>query len=144
MPSLLAWLSRRSLRFLHALGALLGWAAYLLSASYRRRLLENARLAGVNRAERRAAVAEGGKLYMELPRLWLRPREQGIADPVRWQGAEHVEAALAAASDDGDLAPFDRLLDAVRQPYDERPGLDHFAAPAAASFTACYKTYCGT
>ena len=55
-----------------------------------------------------------------------------------------VEVALAAASDDGDLAPFDGLLDAVKQPYDERPGLEHFAAPAAASYTACYKTYCGT
>ena len=30
-----------------------------------------------------------------------------------------VEEALAAASDEGDLAPFDRLLDAFRQPYDE-------------------------
>ena len=30
-----------------------------------------------------------------------------------------VEEALAAASDEGDLAPFERLLDALRQPYDE-------------------------
>ncbi len=122
MPSLLAWLSRRSLRFLHALGALLGWAAYLLSASYRRRLLENARLAGVNRAERRAAVAEGGKLYMELPRLWLRPREQGIADPVRWQGAEHVEAALAAGRGLVLLTPHMGSFEICAQAYAERFG----------------------
>ena len=122
MPSVLAWLSRRSLRFLHALGALLGWAAYLLSASYRRRLLENARLAGVNRAERRAAVAEGGKLYMELPRLWLRPREQGIADPVRWQGAEHVEAALAAGRGLVLLTPHMGSFEICAQAYAERFG----------------------
>ena len=34
-----------------------------------------------------------------------------------------VEEALAAASDEGDLAPFERLLDALRRPYDERAEL---------------------
>ena len=34
-----------------------------------------------------------------------------------------VEEALAAASDDDDLAPFERLLDALRRPYDETPEL---------------------
>src|SRR5690606_31650134 len=40
-----------------------------------------------------------------------------------------VEEALAAATA-GDLAPFERLLDAVTAPYDERPGLDRYAEPA--------------
>src|SRR5207248_8432992 len=34
-----------------------------------------------------------------------------------------VEEALAAASDHGDLAPFQRLLDAVRKPYDDSTAL---------------------
>ena len=55
-----------------------------------------------------------------------------------------VEEALAAASDQGDLAPFQRLLDALRQPYDEAPELAPYAEPAPAAVTACYRTFCGT
>ncbi len=53
-----------------------------------------------------------------------------------------VEEALAAATD-GDLEPFERLLDAVTAPYDERPGLQRYAAPAPQDFGA-YRTFCGT
>lgn len=53
-----------------------------------------------------------------------------------------VEEALAAAAD-GDLEPFERLLAAVTAPYDERPGLERFAAPAPESFGS-YRTFCGT
>ena len=55
-----------------------------------------------------------------------------------------VEEALAAASDEGDLAPFERLLDALRQPYDESAKLAPYAEPAPAAVTACYRTFCGT
>ena len=47
-------------------GGALGWAAYLLSPGYRHRLSDNAALAGVSDADRRASVAEAGRLYMEL------------------------------------------------------------------------------
>ena len=94
MPPLLPWLSRRSLRFLHAAGAALGWAAYLASPSYRRRLKANSTLAGVGPVQRRASVAEAGKLVMELTRLWLRPRDQPIGDPVQWERAELIDQAL--------------------------------------------------
>jgi len=53
-----------------------------------------------------------------------------------------VEEALAAATD-GDLDPLERLVDAVRAPYDERPGLERYAAPAPPEFGA-YQTFCGT
>jgi uncharacterized protein YdiU (UPF0061 family) len=53
-----------------------------------------------------------------------------------------VEEALTAATD-GDLAPLDRLLEAVSSPYDERPGLERYAEPAPDSFGA-YTTFCGT
>jgi len=56
----------------------------------------------------------------------------------------HVEAALAAASDAGDLAPFERLLAAVRQPYIESADEAAFAEPAPAEVTASYRTFCGT
>ena len=55
-----------------------------------------------------------------------------------------VEEALAAASDEGDLAPFGRLLDALRQPYAEAGKLSRYADPAPAAVTACYRTFCGT
>jgi uncharacterized protein YdiU (UPF0061 family) len=53
-----------------------------------------------------------------------------------------VEEALAAATD-GDLGPFERLLEAVTDPYVERPGLERYAEPAPQDFGA-YRTYCGT
>ena len=55
-----------------------------------------------------------------------------------------VEEALAAASDQDDLAPFERLLEALRQPYVEAPEQAPYAEPAPAAVTACYRTFCGT
>lgn len=92
---LLRGLARCPLRFLHALGSAVGWAAYALSSSYRARLKANAALAGVPPAERHAAVAAAGQMSMETPRLWLRPHDAPIADPVRWEGAELIEASVA-------------------------------------------------
>jgi uncharacterized protein YdiU (UPF0061 family) len=53
-----------------------------------------------------------------------------------------VEAALDAATA-GNLQPLEQLLDAVTAPYDERPGLERYAAPAPQDFGA-YRTFCGT
>jgi len=55
-----------------------------------------------------------------------------------------VEEALAAASVDGDLEPFNRLLDVLARPFDERQGLEPYAAPAPPEITARYRTFCGT
>jgi uncharacterized protein YdiU (UPF0061 family) len=55
-----------------------------------------------------------------------------------------VEQALAAASNDGDLAPFDSLLDALAAPYDERDAAQRYAVPAPREHTAQYLTFCGT
>jgi len=64
-------------------------------------------------------------------------------NPVYVPRNHHVEAALAAATA-GDLAPLERLLDVLAQPFEERPGLEAYAAPAPPSFGACYATFCGT
>ncbi|WP_457207046.1 protein adenylyltransferase SelO, partial [Nocardioides sp. P5_C9_2] len=53
-----------------------------------------------------------------------------------------VEEALAAALQD-DLEPFERLLAAVTSPFDARPGLERYAAPAPDTFGR-YRTFCGT
>ncbi len=55
-----------------------------------------------------------------------------------------VEEALAAASDEDDLVPFQRLLDALRRPYDDADELAPYAEPAPAAVTAGYRTFCGT
>jgi KDO2-lipid IV(A) lauroyltransferase len=122
MSPLLNWLSRRSLRLLHALGGALGWAAYLASPSYRRRLNANAALAGVSAAARRESVADAGKLVMELPRLWLRPREQHINDPVRWEGAELIDSLLAQGRGLVLLTPHMGSFEVCAQGYAERFG----------------------
>ncbi len=54
-----------------------------------------------------------------------------------------VEEALEAAADD-DLAPFDRLLAVVTDPFTERLADIRYAHPAPPHFTATYRTYCGT
>jgi len=58
------------------------------------------------------------------------------ANPIVIARNHRVEEALAAASDQDDLAPFERLLDALRQPYVEAPGQAPYAEPAPAAVTA--------
>jgi uncharacterized protein YdiU (UPF0061 family) len=54
-----------------------------------------------------------------------------------------VEEVLAAATD-GDLAPFDQLIAALRRPFDNAPELARYAVPAPVGETAAYQTFCGT
>ena len=63
-------------------------------------------------------------------------------NPVYIPRNHRVEEALSAATE-GDLGPFRRLLDVLAQPFDERPGLEAYAAPAPQSFGP-YRTFCGT
>ncbi len=63
---------------------------------------------------------------------WLIPRNH------------RVEEALAAASDKGDLAPFEALLNALQKPFDEDPALARYAEPASGEFMAEFRTFCGT
>ena len=53
-----------------------------------------------------------------------------------------VEDALDAATFE-DLAPLTRLMEVLRDPFTERPGLEMYAKPAPASFGP-YRTFCGT
>jgi uncharacterized protein YdiU (UPF0061 family) len=53
-----------------------------------------------------------------------------------------VEAALEAATA-GDLGPVTELVDVLRQPFTERPGLEAYAEPAPPTFGK-YVTFCGT
>ncbi|WP_172826725.1 YdiU family protein [Mycobacterium sp. 1423905.2] len=53
-----------------------------------------------------------------------------------------VEEALTAATA-GELEPLHRLLEAVTDPFTQRPGLDRYASPAPEDF-GNYRTFCGT
>jgi uncharacterized protein YdiU (UPF0061 family) len=64
------------------------------------------------------------------------------ANPVYIPRNHLVEEALTAATV-GDLAPLERLLEVLAGPYDQRPGLERYAAPAPGG-TGPYRTFCGT
>ena len=118
MTVLFRLLSHLPLWALHGLGWALGWIAFLGSADYRRRFLENVALAGVGRASWLAAVGESGRLIAELPRLWL-----GRPVPVFWDGAEHVEVALAQAKGIVFLTPHLGCFEITAQAYAARYGV---------------------
>jgi serine/tyrosine/threonine adenylyltransferase len=63
-------------------------------------------------------------------------------NPVYIPRNHHVEEALAAATA-GDLEPVERLVEVLAHPFDERPGLESYAAPAPARWGS-YRTFCGT
>ncbi len=54
-----------------------------------------------------------------------------------------VEAALSAAVERQDLGPFKELLEALSWPYEDRPGLERYAAPPGPE-AGVYRTFCGT
>jgi uncharacterized protein YdiU (UPF0061 family) len=99
----------------------------------------------------------------QAPEAWLvRWRERSAQDDRRPEAAaaraaamravnplviprnHRVEEALAAASDDGDLAPFEQLLAALQRPYTDAPQQAPYAEPAPVALTAGYRTFCGT
>jgi KDO2-lipid IV(A) lauroyltransferase len=94
-PVVFKALARWPLPLLHNLGALAGWLAWLLSATYRRNFSRHIGQAGMT-AAKTAAIAEAGKALLELPKIWLRPQDEVIARVVKVSGWELVEAAWSA------------------------------------------------
>lgn len=111
---------RLPLAVLHGLGAGLGWLSFLLSARYRARLLANARQAGQPLPVALASVAQAGRLVAELPRLWM-----GAPVPVRWNGAEHIESAIASGRGLLFLTPHLGCFEITAQAYAARFGATH-------------------
>ncbi|MBC7804320.1 MAG: lysophospholipid acyltransferase family protein [Candidatus Parcubacteria bacterium] len=89
--------ARLPLRILHALGALLGWAMYGFSPTYRRHLRGNLEAAGyLDARTRHAAIRGAGRLITELPAIWLRPSASVTGWVKRYDGKEFVDAARAS------------------------------------------------
>ncbi|MBK9081433.1 MAG: YdiU family protein [Rhizobiales bacterium] len=102
--------------------------------------------------------AQGGVFETPAARAWLarwtarRAREGRAGEQAATMRAHNplvvprnhlVEAALRAASEEGDLTPFNRLLGALARPYDVREGLDPFRAPPRPE-ERVHATFCGT
>ncbi|MGY6498767.1 MAG: protein adenylyltransferase SelO [Microcella sp.] len=102
-------------------------------------------LAGVARGGDRPAVLEVEALG-EWAGRWLElSPDAGVMDrvnPVYIPRNHLVEEALAVATA-GDMGPFDALVEVIRRPFDERPGLERYAA-GAPDGSGPYTTFCGT
>ncbi len=81
-------------------------------------------------AEPNAAATRAARMRQVNP--WIIPRNH------------RVEEALTAASEAGDLGPFERLLQALERPDQEDPEQAPYAEPAPAEFMASFHTFCGT
>jgi Kdo2-lipid IVA lauroyltransferase/acyltransferase len=82
------------LRLTHKVGAVLGWAIYGISPTYRRNLRANLTQAGYTDASvRRAAIAHAGQMILETPAIWLRSPERVAALIVDVKGMDLAEAA---------------------------------------------------
>ena len=107
---------------------------------------ERAELAAWLTRWRLRCAAEDRSAGVEVASAAARRRATAMRGVNPWLIARNhrVEEALAAATDDGDLEPFEQLLQALRQPYAENPNLARYAEPAPAAFTSSYQTFCGT
>ena len=72
-----------------------------------------------------------------------RPAAMRAVNPLYIPRNHLVEAALAAAVQHGDYAPFETLLDALAHPFDERPGFERFTLPPRPE-ERVLATFCGT
>ncbi len=123
------------LHALHALGALLGWLAYLASPTYRRHLRQNMAQAGfADPALRRAAIASAGRMVAELPAIWMRPRE----DVMRLVKAFDEQDLIAQARARGQaivfLTPHQGCFEITAQAIAERVPLTAMYRPPKLAF----------
>jgi KDO2-lipid IV(A) lauroyltransferase len=109
------FVSRWPLALLHGVGAALGWLTWLASPTYRRRFARHAALAGYGFAQVRPAVAHAGRMVAETPRLWF-----GAPVPMRWDGADVVDAAYAAGKGVVFLTPHLGCFEITAQGLAER------------------------
>ena len=101
----------------HGLGWSMGWLVFAASSVYRRRFLANARQAGMVWRQWLGAVGASGALVAELPRLWL-----GRPVRLQWEGAQHVDAALAQGRGVVFLTPHLGCFEITAQAYAQRYG----------------------
>jgi len=116
------WISGWPLGLLHAVGGLLGWLVWFASPTYRRRLRENAELAGVPASAWRRSIAEAGRMVAETPWLWLRATNDDLQRQVTWRNPEALEAAIAERRPLVILTPHMGSFEVMARAYTARYG----------------------
>jgi KDO2-lipid IV(A) lauroyltransferase len=100
LPALLRLIARLPLRWLHRLGAMVGWVMYWTWQTHARRLSENLRASAIcaSETEYRAllheTVRETGKAAVELAKVWFGPDREISKLVTDCRGWSEVEAAL--------------------------------------------------
>lgn len=117
MKTLFRLLALLPLPLLHAVGAVLGWVAFLASPTYRRRFVQNAQQAGYGARQLLGARAEAGKLLAESPRLWF-----GRPVAIGWEGEQLIAAAQARGRGIVFLTPHLGCFEVTAQGYAARFG----------------------
>lgn len=128
MEVLFKLLAGLPLPLLHSLGTALGWLAYALSPTYRRRFATNSHQAGFAPEQVSRAIAHAGRMVAELPRLWW-----GAPVAVSWDGAELIDAAHASGKGIVFLTPHLGCFEVTAQAYAQR------YAPQGKSITVLYR-----
>ncbi len=96
-------------------------------------------------------VDDNGWAEKYRARLALEPQDQATrraamdgVNPIYIPRNHRVEAALSAAMDNDDYAPFERLLEVLARPFEERPEFAEYAEPPSEEQQRNYRTFCGT
>ena len=136
---LFQFLARLPLPFMQRLGAALGWLVWWLSPTYRRNFQANVQAAGVAWHAARPAIAAIGAMVAELPWVWMRPHTATLDGLVKWDGAEHFEAAMHAGKGAIILSPHLGAWEIGAQAIAEKFGPAH--GPLVALFRPARKAW---
>ena len=132
-------MGRLPLPLLQALGWVLGWLVWLLGRTYRQRWRAHTAQAGLAWRQRWASVGAAGQQMAELARIWF-----GAPVPLRWDGAQHIEAALRDGQGLLLLTPHLGCFELTAQAYAQRFGVQPegplpAGAPAPRPITVLYR-----
>ena len=83
------------------------------------------------------------RLAFELETPEARRDAMRAVNPAYIPRNHNVEAALNAAVERDDFAPFEELLAVLSKPFDDQPGFERYAAPPVPS-ERVHQTFCGT
>ncbi len=83
------------------------------------------------------------RLALENETAAARREAMRAVNPAYIPRNHRVEAALNAAAERDDFAPFEELLAVITHPFDDQPGFARYAAPPAES-ERVRQTFCGT
>ena len=132
-------LARIPLPVMQRLGAVLGWLVWWISPTYRRNFHANVQAAGVSWQQARPAIAAIGAMVAELPWVWMRPHTAKLEGLVKWDGAEHFEAAMHAGKGAIIMSPHLGAWEIGAQAIAEKFGPAH--GPLVALFRPARKAW---